>query len=85
MNMKVCPLCNGLKQPHIVCTTCNNEMQNTGRIYDFFDEYSAYMDIESMKLVDGVTSSGEQEQCSHLFYCDICKASFIKKILLEEC
>ncbi|MBM7586399.1 hypothetical protein JOC86_002951 [Bacillus pakistanensis] len=43
-----------------------------GRVYDYYDDYSAYMDIDSIQLADGIPRSSGDEECLHLFGCSNC-------------
>jgi len=70
--MSICPLCNGLDEIMFVCPHCRHVIKDNGKVTDYLDDYSAYMDIEMMKLFDGVLNSLELHQCVHLFYCENC-------------
>ncbi|WP_243385866.1 hypothetical protein [Bacillus kexueae] len=70
--MAICSLCNGLKNVTRTCPQCQAEIFDKGKVTDYFDDYSAYMDIESMKLFDGFQHSIELHQCIHLFFCEYC-------------
>jgi hypothetical protein len=48
-------------------------MEDKGKITDYLDDYSAYMDIDIMKLFDGNVNSLEGHQCIHYFYCPTCQ------------
>jgi hypothetical protein len=71
--MDLCPLCNGLVTRIIQCPNCHTIMEDKGKITDFLDDYSAYMDIDIMKLFDGHSKSLESHQCMHYFYCSLCQ------------
>lgn len=47
-------------------------MYDQGRLIDFFDDYSPYMEDEGMKLYDGIPDSGKHHLCIHLFHCPVC-------------
>lgn len=47
-------------------------MSDSGRIMDFYDDYSPYMPIDQMKLEDGFPESYSNEECRHLFTCESC-------------
>ncbi|WP_240628608.1 hypothetical protein [Bacillus salacetis] len=51
----------------IDCSACGDELTDKGRIYDYFDDYSAYMDIDEIKLADGIPDSSGSEDCVHVF------------------
>ncbi|MGE6260435.1 hypothetical protein ACQKCU_21550 [Heyndrickxia sporothermodurans] len=56
------------------CPSCNGTMTDLGRIYDYYGDYSPYMDIDLMKLVDGDPNSSLKNECVHLFQCSRCRA-----------
>lgn len=83
--MYVCPLCNQLGYIDYKCPDCLNTMEDNGRLMDYFDDYSAYLDIEGMKLFDGYPDDKKNHQCPHVFYCVHCSKEivyFIKEELL---
>lgn len=51
----------------IDCSKCGSDLADQGRIYDYYDDYSAYMDIDDIKLADGIPNSSHSEECIHLF------------------
>ncbi|MFY4774208.1 hypothetical protein [Metabacillus sp. RGM 3146] len=71
--MDMCPLCNGFEVKWVECRGCGTLMEDSGRLTDYLDDYSAYMEIDSMKLYDGVLDSLEKHQCIHLFFCRRCQ------------
>ncbi|MYL32386.1 hypothetical protein GLW08_06390 [Pontibacillus yanchengensis] len=70
--MFVCPLCNGLQTIVVHCPACNWEMKEQGRVVDYLDDYSPYLDDEGLKLVDGDQNSSEEHECVHLYQCTKC-------------
>ncbi|MTH54623.1 hypothetical protein GKZ89_14560 [Bacillus mangrovi] len=70
--MEVCPLCNGFEEKEIRCPNCGIMMTDEGKTTDYLDEYSAYMEIDTMKLFDGALQSLEHKQCVHQFHCPGC-------------
>lgn len=71
--MSVCPLCNQLtNQVEVMCDHCQGSMADMGRVIDYFDDYSAYMEIDGMKLLDGYQADHKQQQCPHVFFCKNC-------------
>ncbi|RXI99865.1 hypothetical protein DS745_13375 [Anaerobacillus alkaliphilus] len=81
--MSICPLCNGIESMSINCDQCNLPMEDKGRIMDYFDDYSAYLDIDGMKLFNGIADDARNKQCPHVFYCSQChteKTMFIQEI-----
>jgi hypothetical protein len=80
--MSVCPLCNGLRAIKITCDHCGNEMYDRGKIMDYYDDYSPYMEIDLLKMEDGYPDTYSQHQCPHLYSCLNCakdKIIFIKE------
>jgi hypothetical protein len=57
-------------------------MMESGRLIDFFDDYSAYMEIDLMKMEDGFPESESGKKCPHLYQCPACHTDeviFIKE------
>lgn len=67
-----CPLCNGLCMMAEVCKSCGTLLSDMGRVTDYDDEYSAYLDIATQKQNDGDRQSIENGICYHLFFCMGC-------------
>lgn len=78
--MNICPLCNGLDTASFSCDQCGNTLEDSGRVIDFFDDYSAYMPIDEMKKIDGYENTLSQHECAHLFYCRNCQNEEVKFI-----
>lgn len=70
--MGMCAICNGFEQLNENCPNCGGQLDDSGRIMDFYDDYSAYMEIDHLKLEDGYPNSLSQEQCPHLLSCPKC-------------
>lgn len=69
-----CPLCNGLFHftPH--CQECGGRMDDVGRIEDYLDDYSPYMEQHHTSF----------NHCTHLFQCQVCREDTIHMIPLQE-
>ncbi|MED3656356.1 hypothetical protein [Heyndrickxia sporothermodurans] len=80
MDWDWCPLCNGVNDDRLLCPACDGRMLDQGRIYDYYDDYSPYMDIDLIKLADGVPNSSKRNECVHLFKCSNCGVDLPKKI-----
>ena len=80
--MALCPLCNGLKHIHLYCPECNGDMEDKGKVMDYYDAYSAYEDINTLKENDGFPHSKLYDQCPHLMKCSECLHDEI--ILIKE-
>ncbi|MBP2241046.1 hypothetical protein J2Z40_001608 [Cytobacillus eiseniae] len=80
--MAICPICNGFQEIHARCASCSGDLIDQGRIMDYYDDYSAYMPIDQMKLEDGYASDFSNEECPHLLKCNYCNSDrivFIKE------
>ncbi len=82
--MKACALCNGIIEHRGNCSKCGFDTMDQGRYYDYYDDYSAYMDIEQIKLADGVPNSSCSDECLHLFLCVNCGNEEGKTIQFTE-
>lgn len=84
----ICPLCNALESFPIQCPMCQNYLDDHGKVTDYVDAYSSYMDIDIMKLYDGDSESMENHHCVHYLYCTNCNHEEIKAVkeikLLDE-
>lgn len=78
--MGMCPICNGFEQVTITCPSCGKVMDDSGRIMDFYDDYSAYMEIDELKLEDGYANTFSKSQCPHLMSCLFCGRNEIQFI-----
>jgi hypothetical protein len=67
-----CPLCNGLCVLEESCTSCGALLSDMGKVMDYEDDYSAYLDIDTQKQNDGDRTSFEKGLCYHLFFCRKC-------------
>ncbi|KEF36685.1 hypothetical protein M670_04102 [Schinkia azotoformans MEV2011] len=75
--MFVCPLCNQIEQQQYICPHCQQAMADEGRLMDYFDAYSAYLDIEGMKLFDGHPNNRKKHECPHVFSCLKCSKQVV--------
>ena len=57
---------------YLLCTHCGEQMVDSGRLIDFFDDYSPYMEIDLMKMEDGFPDSNSGQKCPHLYTCPSC-------------
>ncbi len=67
----VCPICNGLLHPKELCLQCSVEMDEIGKIEDYFGPYSPYMEDDDFSQNNHMMTIGDQ-QCVHLFRCTQC-------------
>lgn len=70
--MPICPFCNGLQYEQYACKKCESAMQDYGKVVDYVDAYSAYMDQKLLTEVDGLTLNNSQQYCLHVMYCGTC-------------
>ncbi|RLQ97542.1 hypothetical protein [Falsibacillus albus] len=70
--MNICPLCNDFIDYSFQCSECSGVMEDQGKAYDYYDDYSAYMDTDLIKLADGDDVSSKKPVCLHLFRCKEC-------------
>lgn len=70
--MSVCPLCNGLSSLSLTCPNCHHQLDDQGKLTDYFDDYSSYLDMNITKMVDGDSVSLQEDRCVHYFYCPQC-------------
>jgi hypothetical protein len=80
--MSICPICNGLREMYLFCTHCGEQMVDSGRLIDYFDDYSPYMEIDLMKMEDGFPDSHSGQKCPHLYTCPSCHNDDV--ILIKE-
>lgn len=75
--MNICPICNGLQELNVACDNCRHTMKDCGRVMDYYDDYSAYMEIDHLKLEDGYPDTLSKHKCPHLCFCSICNQDHI--------
>jgi hypothetical protein len=78
--MNICPLCNGFYELHLYCTQCDGKLEEKGKVMDYFDDYSPYMEIDMMKQFDGYPTTLHEHMCAHLFYCPSCQNEEVRFI-----
>lgn len=79
--MSICPLCNGFEDDPLICAHCSGELEDQGKISDYYDDYSPYMEIEWARLEDGIAGNYENELCMHLFKCPECGSEQVEMIV----
>ncbi|WP_075981552.1 hypothetical protein [Bacillus massilinigeriensis] len=80
--MGICPVCNGFEHIDKTCPSCGNQLEDSGRIMDFYDDYSPYMPIDQMKLEDGYPNDFSNKECPHFLTCASCGYSSV--LLIKE-
>lgn len=73
----VCPLCNGIDIVRAACDRCGIQLEDKGRIIDYFDDYSPYLEMEDMKKIDGIPNDYKKQKCPHLLLCPQCESESI--------
>lgn len=79
-----CPVCNGFFEIAFQCERCQNKMTDKGKVMDYYDSYSAYLDTDLLKKNDGYMASISDYQCPHLLVCPSCGFDEIKLIGEQE-
>ncbi|KOO47128.1 hypothetical protein [Priestia koreensis] len=74
--MNMCPLCNGFSTVYYVCSTCGSEEKDLGRVADYLDDYSAYVEFD----VSDQMMNQKGHYCSHMFYCETCGNEEVQSI-----
>ncbi|MGC4378039.1 hypothetical protein WD019_13985 [Fictibacillus sp. Mic-4] len=78
--MSLCPVCNQLHTIPFYCPDCGNEAEDQGKLSDYYDDYSPYIDIDGLKLENGFPADHENHQCPHLYYCSTCRQELVNFI-----
>ncbi|USG66848.1 hypothetical protein NDK47_05985 [Brevibacillus ruminantium] len=77
----LCPVCNGLIALHEECPYCVGPLDDSGRLYDYYEKYSPYREIDDAKLSNGV-SDALHHHCLHLGWCTQCNREHV--LAVEE-
>jgi hypothetical protein len=57
-------------------------MEDAGKVMDYYDDYSAYEDINTLKENDGFPNSIRNGECPHLLSCPNCGEDDV--VLIKE-
>lgn len=68
----ICPVCNGFTALRITCPTCQQQIDDAGRLADYFGDYSPYSEIDDAKLTNGFMDLATH-QCIHVGWCPHCR------------
>lgn len=68
---KVCPVCNNLERKVCKCEKCSDIMTDKGIIQEYFDDYSANMEIND-----------HDKFCVHIYQCSNC--NFYRRIKINK-
>jgi len=77
MFMSMCPVCNQLHTVVFHCPDCGNAGEDQGKLSDYFDDYSPYVDSDGLKLENGYPADFKESQCPHVYYCKICRQEMV--------
>lgn len=77
----LCPVCNGLVALKQACSRCGNRLDDAGRLYDFYGDYSPYREIDDAKMDNGYPDR-QKNQCLHTCWCPQCHAS--EMVIVQE-
>lgn len=69
--MSFCPVCNGFSSVKLKCPKCQTMMTDSGKLSDYFGDYSPYREIEHLNMTNGIVDVAEH-QCTHIAYCSNC-------------
>ena len=69
--MSYCPVCNGLDSFEYICPKCQSKMEDSGKLSDFFSDYSPYREIDDVNLTNGFLDV-QENLCLHVAYCPQC-------------
>jgi hypothetical protein len=75
--MAMCPICNNFQMINVKCPECGKDVADQGKLSDYFDDYSPYMEADGLKLEDGFPRDFNDSQCPHVFYCDSCQQEIL--------
>ncbi|MBG9942874.1 hypothetical protein ABE237_27790 [Brevibacillus formosus] len=77
----LCPVCNGFTALQQACSTCGQALQDAGRLYDFYGDYSPYREIDDSKMDNGYMDR-THHQCIHTGWCPSCQTE--QMVFLDE-
>lgn len=75
-----CPICNGFETLEAICPHCGDRLDDHGRLFDLWADYSPYRPIEDLKQTDGFFHTTNQ-QCPHTLFCQNCGHEEVSMIL----
>lgn len=78
---QICPLCNGLQEIDRRCPKCGKEMLDGGRLQDFYEPYSPYLD-DNLLSPPKLALDNSLGLCMHLIYCPRCGED--QRIIIKE-
>lgn len=73
---RICPVCNGLRSLQMACPNCGVIMDDGGKLEDFFDDYSPYLEMRWNREVNGYPDLAAH-RCLHYAQCPECHSEEI--------
>lgn len=73
--MTLCPVCNGLTELAMPCPACGRPLDDSGRLSDYFSDYSPYRPIDDGKMTNGIRDL-ETGLCIHVGWCPSCRSEY---------
>lgn len=67
----ICPYCNALATFQAACSQCGQNLTDTGRLADYYGDYSPYREIDDSKLTNGYNDLANA-LCIHVGWCEHC-------------
>lgn len=77
----LCPVCNGFSSLLENCPRCGHPLDDAGRIYDYYGDYSPYQEIDDAKMANGYRDR-QHHQCLHAGWCSLCGEE--RTVIVEE-
>lgn len=74
-----CPVCNSFEPLQTACPQCGRPLDDAGRLYDYYGDYSPYREIDDSKMDNGYPDR-QLHICLHLCWCPACKVEHIVSI-----
>jgi hypothetical protein len=68
---EICPVCNGLYEINELCSRCETEMDQAGKIEDYYGPYSPYAEKDAFVLENNILYQADNS-CIHLCICPLC-------------
>lgn len=75
----ICPVCNGFTELIEICPHCGEPLNDQGRLFDFYSDYSPYRPIDDLKKTDHLLDLSTH-LCPHQMFCPSCHYTDIKMI-----
>ncbi|WP_231558757.1 hypothetical protein [Brevibacillus thermoruber] len=75
----LCPVCNGLMPYQEACPRCGRPLDDAGRLYDYYGDYSPYLEIDDSKLNNGFPDR-LHHHCLHVGWCPACRQEHLSVI-----